>query len=74
MLARVRNRFFRRIACSILLAGAAFVLASCATKKEPVLVSDGSEGQESALPWNQQQKWENAGQFGTLADHMQNRR
>lgn len=74
MLARVRKSFPRRLRASVLLACAALAFTSCATKREPVLVSDGTDGRESALPWNQQQKWENAGQFGQLADHMQNSR
>jgi outer membrane biogenesis lipoprotein LolB len=74
MLARVRKLLPRPCACSVLLASAALALSSCATKQEPVLVSDGTNGRESALPWNQQQKWENAGQFGALADQMQQSR
>ena len=74
MLAQVRKSLSRRVLCSVLLASAALALTSCATKREPVLISDGTNGRESSLPWNQQQKWENTGQFGQLADHMQNRR
>jgi len=36
-------------------------LASCATQKDPPrLVSDPDEHQESAIPWNRQEKWEMA--------------
>ncbi len=70
MLARVRNPLFRRVTAVALLANAAFALGACATKREPVLISDGTNGGESSLPWNQQQKWENAGQFGALAEQM----
>ena len=74
MQARVRSSSFRRVASSIALASIALAFGACATKREPVLISDGSNQSESSLPWNQQQKWENTGQFGQLADHMQNRR
>ncbi len=69
MLARVRKSS-RRLGNFVLLVSAACALASCATKREPVLISDGTDGGESSLPWNQQQKWENAGQFGALAEQM----
>jgi len=52
--------------------GAAISLASCATKQEPQLVSTGAEP-ESALPWNKQEKWENTGQLGAMADRLQTR-
>ena len=53
-----------------LVLGAA-ALASCATKQEVALVNDPSvQGRESALPWNQQQKWEGQGQFGGMAERM----
>lgn len=71
MLARIRSFFSRHSTPRVLLVSAALAFASCATKQQPQLVSDGTSGGESALPWNQQQKWENAGQFGALADHMQ---
>lgn len=53
--------------------GAILFFASCATHPEPQLVSDGS-AQESALPWNQQEKWENKGQFGPMAEQMSGNR
>jgi hypothetical protein len=44
---------------------------SCATKQEVALVNDPSaSGRESALPWNQQEKWEGQGQFGGMADRF----
>ena len=58
-----------------LLAAGALTLASCATKEKPPLIADPSTaGRESALPWNEQQSWENKGQFGAMADHMGDRR
>ena len=54
-----------------LLVLAAVALASCATKQEVALVNDPSvQGRESALPWNQQQKWEGQGQFSGMAERM----
>jgi hypothetical protein len=55
---------------AIFVVGAA--LSSCANKEEPQLVSTGA-GQESQLPWNQQQKWEQQGQFGPMAERFQTR-
>ena len=55
---------------ALLLLGAA-VLSACATKQEVALVNDPSvQGRESALPWNQQQKWEGQGQFSGMAERM----
>ena len=72
MLAQIRNsRCFRAINLALVV-GAAFSLASCATKQEPQLVSTGAEP-ESALPWNKQEKWENTGQLGAMADRLQTR-
>ncbi len=72
MLDQVRNLFLSRAARLTLLGISAFAFASCATKQEPQLISD-STGRESALPWNQQEKWENAGQYGNLAERFQGR-
>ena len=59
------------IALSLLAAGA---FSSCATKKEPQLISDGGRaGEESALPWNQQAKWEGQGQLGNMAERFNTR-
>jgi hypothetical protein len=69
MLAQIRNsRCFRGVNLALLVAGS-FTLVSCATKEEPQLVS-GNGGHESSIPWNEQQKWENTGQLGALADRM----
>ncbi len=73
MLARVRSSRSFRFAQLILLAIAALTVTSCATKEQPQLVSDGTHGQESALPWNRQEKWENTGKLGALADQLQSR-
>jgi hypothetical protein len=74
MLARLRNSpLFRATNLGLLLFGATCCFTSCATKQEPELVSTGA-GRESALPWNKQEKWENTGQFGSMAEMQQSRR
>lgn len=73
MLAPVRNFRLLHKAKALLLVTLAFAFASCATKQEPQLISDGA-GRESALPWNQQQKWENQGQLGPMAERFETRR
>ncbi len=70
MLETIRNSAASR-AARFLLLGSAIILASCATKKEPELVSSGT-GRESSLPWNKQERWENQGQFGAMAEQMNN--
>ncbi len=45
---------------------AASVLASCATKDTPPLIADPNASGETALPWNQQQKWEREGEMAGL--------
>jgi hypothetical protein len=51
----------RKNVTSLLLCASAITLASCATQKDPPrLVSDPDEHQESAIPWNRQEKWEMA--------------
>ena len=49
---------FIRIA---LLTYAAMTLASCATREPPPLIADPNSTRETALPWNEQQKWEKGG-------------
>ena len=71
MLAAIRNRStFRAAKVALLLGLSGFT--SCATKEKPPLVSDGSR-RESSLPWNQQQKWENQGQLGNMAERFNTR-
>jgi hypothetical protein len=73
MLAQIRNsRWFGRVNLAVLVAGS-FSLVSCATKQEPTLVSD-NVGRESAIPWNEQQRWENTGELGAMAERMGERR
>jgi hypothetical protein len=72
MLAATRNVSVLRAAKFALLICVAAAFASCATKEKPPLISSGNE-QESALPWNQQQKWENAGQLSGMAERFNSR-
>jgi hypothetical protein len=49
---------FIRIA---LLSYVAMTLASCVTREPPPLIADPGATRETALPWNEQQKWEKGG-------------
>ena len=39
---------------------------SCATKEPPPLIADPNAAKETALPWNEQQKWEREGEAGAM--------
>lgn len=54
----------RLIKFALVILGAA-ALGSCATK-ETALISDPSGASETALPWNEQQKWEREGEGAAL--------
>ncbi|HEX8897785.1 MAG TPA: hypothetical protein VF751_03740 [Chthoniobacterales bacterium] len=41
-------------------------LSSCATNKQTALIDDPNERKETALPWNEQQKWEREGEAAAL--------
>jgi len=41
-------------------------LTSCATKDPAPLIADPNSTRETALPWNQQQKWEKEGEAAAL--------
>jgi predicted ATPase len=56
---------FRLVRFALVLA-VATTLASCATKEPPPLIADPSASRETALPWNEQQKWEREGQGAML--------
>jgi hypothetical protein len=45
---------------------ACLALTSCASKDPAPLIADPSAQHETALPWNQQEKWEREGQAGAL--------
>ena len=70
MLAQIRKFLPVRLVKLAVLASASACFASCATKPEPQLVSDPSARPESALPWNKQEQWENAGQLGPLSEQL----
>jgi hypothetical protein len=63
MLGIIRNRISVRIA---LLAVVALGCVSCATNKETALIVDPDAKKETALPWNEQQKWEREGEAAAL--------
>ncbi|MFN2507625.1 MAG: hypothetical protein ABR589_02510 [Chthoniobacterales bacterium] len=69
MLARISKSIALRAGKIVLLAAAAAALNSCATKDEPALIAD-EHGRESALPWNKQEKWEQTGQLGPMAERL----
>jgi hypothetical protein len=66
MLAIILNRIRFRVAGTLLLGFLAATLSSCATKDPPQLVSDPNASRETALPWNEQQKWEREGEGAAL--------
>jgi hypothetical protein len=72
MLAVILRRIRFRSARVVLLAGLAATLASCAAKQPPPLISDPQAANETALPWNQQQKWEREGQAAGLTEQRRN--
>ena len=63
MPATILNRHFIR---AVLIASCGLALASCATKKETALIDDPNARKETALPWNEQQKWEREGEASAL--------
>jgi hypothetical protein len=66
MLATIRDFSGFRTVKFMLVVAAATALASCATKEPPPLIADPSAAHETALPWNEQQKWEREGQGAML--------
>jgi hypothetical protein len=63
MLATIRNRIHLKIVALALLA---LSLSSCATKKDTAFIRDPNDKKETALPWNEQQKWEREGEAAAL--------
>jgi hypothetical protein len=58
----------RKVAVALLLAVAA-MFVSCASQREQVrLVDDPDDHQDSAIPWNKQERWENGSQFANMTD------
>jgi hypothetical protein len=61
MLATIRNWIPLKLAVVALLGA----LTSCATKKT-AFIDDPNAKRDTALPWNEQQKWEREGEAGAL--------
>ena len=66
MLAIIRSRINVRIVVLPLLGAIALGFSSCATKKDTVFIRDPSDKKETALPWNEQQKWEREGEASVM--------
>ena len=66
MLALVFDSVQSQVWKILLLCCVVFILASCASKDPPPLISDPSANRETALPWNEQQKWEREGQAAAV--------
>ena len=64
MAAAIISRIHFQIAGLAMLA--CLALTSCATKDPGPLIADPSDRKETALPWNQQEKWEREGQASAL--------
>jgi len=64
MAAAIINRIHSQIAGLAMLA--CLTLTSCASKDPAPLIADPSAQHETALPWNQQEKWEREGQAAAL--------
>ena len=71
MLARIRNSFFPALQV-VLVTTIALAVAACAKEKPPLIADDAAQ-RESAIPWNEQQKWEQEGQFGGMGNAMDGR-
>lgn len=65
MLETIRKQFQFRVAIAISV-GLAASLSSCATKDPGPLINDPNAKKETALPWNEQQKWEREGEAAAL--------
>ena len=66
MLARISDSTRFQFMSIVLLFCVATALASCATKEQPPLIADPGATRETALPWNEQQKWERDGSAAGL--------
>jgi hypothetical protein len=71
MLAQIPDRIRSKVVVAALAICAAGALSSCATHEKPPLISDGTNGRESTIPWNKQEKWESQGQFANMTDRRQ---
>lgn len=70
MLAPILDSKVARTGKLALLIGAAATLISCASKEPQPVIADQAAGRESALPWNEQEKWEVGGEMGSMTDRV----
>jgi hypothetical protein len=66
MLAQIRKSILLKYGTPALLLCATVCFVSCATKPPPPLIPDPTTAGETALPWNEQQKWEREGEAAAL--------
>jgi len=66
MLGTIRNWKGVRVAVCAALGLVALGMNSCATKEPAPLIADPNATTETALPWNEQQKWEREGEAGAM--------
>lgn len=72
---RVRIPDLLKKICWVLFTGAALMLTSCATQKAPPrLVDDPDAKQESNIPWNKQEKWEQGQEMSQMGATTSDRR
>ena len=66
MLAIISDLIRLRLVQFALFISAAMALGSCATKDPAPLIADPNAARETALPWNEQQKWVREGEGAAL--------
>jgi hypothetical protein len=66
MLVAIISRIRFQIAKVMMLTCLTAALTSCASKDPGPLIADPSATNETALPWNQQEKWEREGEARAL--------
>jgi hypothetical protein len=62
MLATISNLIRLRLVHLALVFSLALTVASCANKDTAPLIADPNAARDTALPWNEQQKWEREGE------------
>jgi len=72
MLAIIRNRICLKVVGTLLLASFAAALSSCATKEVAFINDPAAPNRETALPWNEQQKWEREGEAAAINQNRRN--
>ena len=61
MLGVIVNRIRFQVTKMVMLACLTAALTSCATKEPPLIADPSAAANETALPWNRQEKWEQEG-------------